>query len=98
MGISLWLVWKSEHPKNQKLKAQIIFAIQLFLNFWWSFLFFKFQSPSLAFIEIIVLLIFIIITIFSFSKISKPAAWLLVPYAAWVSFAAILNYTIMVLN
>ena len=98
MGISLWLIWKSNTPAPQKSNAIILFALQLFLNFWWSIIFFKFHSPALALADIILMLILILFTIISFSKISKPAAWLLVPYIAWVSFATILNYTIWMLN
>ena len=98
MGISLWLIWKSAVPAQQKNKAIILFSLQLFLNFWWSIIFFRFHSPALALVEIIVLLILILLTIISFSKLSKPAAWLLIPYIAWVAFATILNYSIWDLN
>ena len=98
MGISLWLIWKSAAPVAQKSNAIILFSLQLFLNFWWSIIFFKFHSPAFALVDIILLLILILFTIISFSKLSKPAAWLLVPYIAWVSFATILNYSIWVLN
>ena len=98
MGISLWLIWKSNIPAPQKNNLIILFALQLFLNFWWSIIFFKFHSPALAFIDIILMLILILLTIINFSKFSKPAAWLLVPYIAWVSFATILNFTIWILN
>jgi translocator protein len=98
MGISLWIIWKSNAPEGQKMEACFIFALQLFLNFWWTILFFKFHSPIAAFIEIILMIVLIFVTIFKFSEISKTAAWLLVPYFLWVSFAAILNYNIWKLN
>ena len=98
MGISLWLIWKSAAPVPQKSNAIILFSLQLFLNFWWSIIFFKFHSPAVALVNIILMLILILLTIISFSKISTPAAWLLVPYIAWVSFAIILNYSIWDLN
>ncbi len=98
MGISLWLVWKSNAPEPQKKQAMWLFAFQLFLNFWWSMIFFKFHAIGLAFAEIIMMWVLILFTIIYFSKISKPAAWLLVPYIAWVSFASILNYAIWMLN
>ena len=98
MGISLWFIWKSAAPAPQKSNAIILFSLQLFLNFWWSIIFFKLHSPAFALVDIILLLLLILFTIISFSKLSKPAAWLLVPYLAWVSFASILNYTIWVLN
>lgn len=98
MAISLWIVWKSDALEDQKTEACLIFAAQLFLNFWWTILFFKFHSPVTAFVEIIIMLFFIFLTIFRFSEISKTAAWLLIPYISWVSFAAILNYTLWKLN
>lgn len=98
MGISLFLVWKSEAYKSYKKNAVILFCIQLVLNFFWSFIFFNQHQIGLALAEIIVLWFFILLTIFSFSKVDKIAAWLLVPYISWVSFAAILNYTIWQLN
>ena len=98
MGIAFWLIWKNETPKVNKRSAYFVFALQLFLNFWWSIIFFSFQSPFFALIEILLLLLAIILTIIQFSKISKTAAWLLVPYLLWVSFASFLNYTIWSLN
>jgi len=98
MAISLWLIWKNATPEPQKFYACSIFAFQLFLNFWWTILFFKMQSPLCAFVEILVMICLIVITIIKFSDISKTAAWLLVPYISWVCFATILNYKLWVLN
>lgn len=96
MGISLFLVWRSS--ASQKRVAIILFTVQLVLNFFWSFIFFKHHQIGLAFAEILVLWLMILLTIFSFARINKLAAWLLVPYISWVSFAAILNFTIWQLN
>ncbi len=98
MGIAIWLIWKNETPEANKRSAYFAFALQLFLNFWWSIIFFKLQSPFFALIEILLMLLAILLTIFHFSKISKTAGWLLVPYVLWVSFASVLNYTIWSLN
>ncbi len=98
MGISLWLIWKNKAAEINKRNQYLLFALQLFLNFWWSIIFFKFHSPAFALLDIILMDVIIISTIVSFSKFSKPAAWLLVPYIAWVSFATILNFTIWNLN
>lgn len=98
MAISLWLVWKSNATEPMKFEAMLFFASQLFLNFWWTILFFKFHSPIWALLEIIIMIVLIIITIFRFSEISTTAAWLLVPYISWVCFAAILNYNLWKLN
>lgn len=97
MGISLFIIWRS--PMGQiRTNALIIFTIQILLNFLWSFLFFKFKMPGLALIEIIMIWISILVMIVIFSRISKPAAYLQVPYLLWVSFATILNAAIWHLN
>lgn len=98
MGISLFLVWKKGLKKKEVREALVIFDIQLILNFLWSIIFFRFQNPLLAFIEIIILWAVILLTISKFKKISKLAAYLLIPYILWVSFAAILNLSILILN
>lgn len=98
MGISLGIIWNNQSPETGKRNAYLLFALQLFLNFWWSFIFFKFHSPAFALLEIIIMVILIIMTIISFSKFSKLAAWLLVPYVAWVSFATLLTFSIWNLN
>ncbi len=98
MGIALYLVWRSGERKPLKKTAIWLFALQLLLNFSWSFIFFYKQEPGLAFAELLCLWLMILATIFVFAKISKLAAWLLVPYISWVSFASILNFTIWKLN
>ncbi|MFZ1368940.1 MAG: TspO/MBR family protein, partial [Ferruginibacter sp.] len=87
MGIAFFLVWKASADKNVKQTAMILFSIQLILNFFWSFIFFKLQQPGWAFAEIIFMWVMILLTILWFGKISATAAWLLVPYICWVSFA-----------
>jgi translocator protein len=98
MGIALFLVWKADTSNELKKIAILLFSIQLLLNFFWSFIFFYQQAPGWAVVEIIILWLFILFTIFAFAQVNKTAAWLLVPYISWVSFAAILNYTIWKLN
>jgi tryptophan-rich sensory protein len=98
MGIALYLIWTSPAAKEQKTKAVSFYAVQLVLNFFWSYIFFSLHEPGWALVEIGLLWIFILLTIFSFAAINKKAAWLLVPYISWVSFAAVLNYTIWTLN
>lgn len=98
MGISLYLIW-SKGLEDKKIKTAVfVFGIQLVLNIFWSFLFFGLQSPLYAFIEIVILWLAILLTIISFHKISKIAAYLLLPYILWVSFAAVLNFSILILN
>jgi tryptophan-rich sensory protein len=98
MGISLYLVWM-EGINDRKVRSGIlIFSFQLILNIVWSFLFFALQSPFYAFLEIMVLWFAILLTIYQFNKINRNASYLLVPYLFWVSFAAILNFSIWRLN
>lgn len=97
MGIAAWLVWKKFGFQEAK-PALTAFIAQLFLNGVWSQLFFGIQSPGWAFVEIFFLLAAILLTTYYFSKKVKLAAWLMVPYIFWVSFAAILNGTIWWIN
>lgn len=97
MGVALFLVWL--RPATlQRTIASIWFAVQLVLNFFWSFIFFDQHQIGWALVEIVLLWLAILCTIFAFARVSKPAAWLLVPYISWVSFATILNYSIFKLN
>lgn len=98
MGIALFLVWRSDAAAGIKKTAITLFAVQLVLNFFWSLIFFKLQQPGWAFAEIILMWLMILMTILWFGKISATAAWLLVPYICWVSFASVLNYSIWRLN
>jgi len=98
MGISLYLVWEEGLERKEVKVGIFVFGLQLALNILWSFLFFGLQSPFYAFMEIILLWLSIFLTIVLFGKISKTASLLLVPYLLWVSFAALLNYRIWVLN
>lgn len=95
MGISLYLVLTKKGKKEKALK---LFAFQLILNVLWSLIFFGLHSPTLALFEIVILWIAIFATIKAFLPISKNAAYLLYPYIVWVSFAMILNLSIVLLN
>ncbi len=97
MGISFYLILNQKENEFRK-KAIAIFLVQLFLNFCWSFLFFKFQLLGIALIEIILIWISIIIMIIVFYKINKTAALIQIPYLLWVSFASVLNGAIWWLN
>ena len=98
MGISSYLIWQEREESKLVFLVLVIFGIQLALNALWSFLFFGLQNPGLAFAEIIVLWIFILITILLFYKINHLASYLLIPYILWVSFAMVLNFYIWRLN
>ena len=98
MGIALFLVWKSTVRPEIKRNAIALFIVQLALNFCWSLIFFNRHELVLALIEIGILWLMILLTIFAFAKVNRIAAWLLVPYISWVSFALLLNYAIWKLN
>jgi tryptophan-rich sensory protein len=92
------LVWKRGLGQREVKIALGLFVLQLILNVFWSIIFFWLQNPGLAFVEIIILWLSILATMIVFSKISKPAAWLLIPYILWVSFASYLNHAVWQLN
>jgi tryptophan-rich sensory protein len=94
MGIALYLVLKKKNTK----RAKILFISQLILNTLWTIIFFGMHNPLLAFIEIIILWTAILLTIQEFRKKSLAAAYLLIPYLLWVSFASILTLAIYLLN
>ncbi len=98
MGVAAFLVWKKGLDRRDVKIALGIFFGQLVLNPLWFIIFFGLHSPGGALIEIVFLWLAILATIITFARISKPAAWLLVPYILWVSFAMYLNYAIWTLN
>ncbi len=98
MGIAAFLIWRMGWERKEVKAALGVFGIQLFLNAIWSIIFFGLHSPGWALVVIVLLWLAIVWTIAVFYKISKPAAYLLVPYILWVSFASYLNYSILILN
>ncbi|MFH1541625.1 MAG: TspO/MBR family protein [bacterium] len=98
MAVAAYLVWQKGWGDKSVRTALFIFLIQLMLNSLWSILFFGLHQPIWAFIEIIFLWSAILLTILRFKKLSQPAAWLLIPYLLWVSFASLLNLFIVMLN
>lgn len=97
MGVSLYLVWIAKKNKN-RIRALKAFGIQLALNSSWSVIFFGLQMPWLAFGEIMFLWLMIGVTIYKQLSVSKLAAYLMLPYLVWVSFAGVLNFSIAWLN
>ena len=94
MAVAAWLVWRAGKAKT----ALSLFALQLTFNCVWSFLFFGARSPGLALIDNVFMWLAILATIIAFQRKSSAAALLMVPYLAWVSFAAALNAAIWSLN
>jgi benzodiazapine receptor len=98
MAIAAYRIWMKGKSGEDVSKALILYGIQLFLNFLWSIIFFRYRLYAIAFLELLVLLVFILLTTFEFYRIDKTAGYLMIPYIAWVSFAGVLNYTIWMLN
>ena len=98
MGIAAFLVWQKGWESGAVKTALLLFAIQMILNAMWSVLFFGMRSPGLAFIEIVLLWFSIGATLVLFWRVAPVAGILLIPYEAWVTFAAVLNGAIWILN
>ena len=98
MGVSLWLIIKDRFDDDEVKDGAICFAAQLALNFLWSIAFFGLKSPLMGLMVIIILLGLIGLTIQRFRRISKPAAYLLIPYFCWTCCATVLNTAIILLN
>lgn len=97
MALSVWLVWRNA-GWNIPRTAFMLFFIQLGFNLAWSGLFFGLHCPGLAFIDILALLAAVVATAIAFRTFSEVAFWLMIPYAAWVCFASLLNLEIWRLN
>ncbi len=96
IGVALYLVWVA--PAKDKQGAIGLFGLQLVLNALWPVLFFGLRSPGLGAIGIMGLWIAVFFTIRRFYRINILAGWVLVPYMLWISFAAVLNLSIFLLN
>ena len=98
MGISSYLVLTSGQGKNKIKDALFTYGLQLIFNFFWSIWFFNLEWYLFAFVWLLILWVLIFNTIVSFYEISKTAAYLLIPYLLWVTFAGYLNFSIYLLN
>jgi len=98
MGASAYLIWKKRKESSEAVKGLIVFAVQLVLNAMWSVVFFGYKDIFFALLIIIFLWALIMACIIQFNKLSRNAMLLLVPYIVWVSFAALLNAAIWLLN
>ncbi|MET0280595.1 MAG: TspO/MBR family protein [Steroidobacteraceae bacterium] len=90
MAISAWLVWRRCGFRHART-ALWLFIVQLAVNALWSWLFFGWHLGAMAFFEVLVLWALIVATVIAFWRLHRPAAALLLPYLAWVSFAAALT-------
>lgn len=98
MGIAIYLVLQKHWYRKEVKLAVYIFSVQLLLNALWSPVFFGAQKLGLALVIIALMWVSIVATIIAFYKVRKGAAYLLIPYLAWVSFATYLNFALWRLN
>ena len=94
MGVSLFLVWRKGTDRRDVRVAIGAFGAQMALNVAWTPVFFGLQRPGLGLVVILLLWVGIAATILLFDRVDRRASVLLSPYLAWVSFAAVLNYSI----
>ncbi|MEX2524495.1 MAG: TspO/MBR family protein [Gammaproteobacteria bacterium] len=97
MAVSAWLVWRKHGFQNART-ALIFFMIQLAVNALWTWLFFVWRMGGVAFAEILLLWVLIAVTMAAFRRLHTPAAILLLPYLAWVTYAAALTFSVWILN
>jgi benzodiazapine receptor len=97
MAVAAWLVWRQAGFSPARLPLTL-FVIQLALNVVWSGIFFRLRLPGAAFLEVVLLWLFILLTATAFWPVSRTASWLLVPYLTWVAYAAALNAAIWRMN
>ncbi|MBU6426679.1 tryptophan-rich sensory protein [Patescibacteria group bacterium] len=95
-----WNKWSDRFWNGDWQKANIIavFAVQLALNVFWSIIFFGYHQTGLAFFWLLALWVSIVYVMVNFRRVSRAAAWLLLPYLLWVSFAGVLNYSLWQMN
>ncbi len=98
MAVAVWLVAREGFERADVRRALVVYAVQLVLNLGWTATFFAAERPGWAIVEIAALFVLVVVTILCFRPISSTAAWLLVPYSAWVAYAASLTIGIAALN
>jgi len=97
MAIAAWLVWR-RGSEGDVIPAMTAYFGQLVLNVIWPLVFFGLEAPGWAVLDILILWAAIIVAMAQFGRVSRLAAWLLVPYLVWVTFASALNITIWRIN
>ena len=95
MTIAIWNAW---HKNTKNINLVYIYFIHLFFNTTWSIIFFGLQSVSLAILNLIVLILFIVLLMFNYRKVSIISFYLMIPYLFWCCFALILNISIFIKN
>lgn len=97
-AVSAATAWRFARTGRRRALVVGLFAINAVFNVLWTVLFFKLHRPDWALIEVVFLWASIVVLIVALRPISRPAAWMLAPYLAWVTFAGILTWRISVLN
>jgi benzodiazapine receptor len=97
MAVAAWLAWKTR-VSSCRSGGLRMWAVQLGINFLWSFVFFRMHAKGFAVLDLVILIVAIVFTMRPFFTIKPLAAWLLAPYLAWSCFALYLNVGIVVLN
>lgn len=92
------LAWRAASDDAARTRILTLFAVNGFLNVLWSLLFFRLQRPDWALAEVALLWLSIVVLIVVLRSYSRTTTWLLLPYLAWVSFAAVLNAAVLRLN
>ena len=95
MTFAIWFFW---HSKNRDFKTVYIYLIHIFFNTTWSVVFFGFHNISLALINLIILIFFIIILILRFKSVNNVSSYLMIPYLLWTCYALFLNINLLILN
>lgn len=98
IAVSGWLVWRARGAAGRRRLGLVIFFVQLVLNALWSWIFFGLHALGWALVEIVVLNLTIVALVVVFRRLSRTAAWMLVPYWLWVSFASYLTWGYWRLN
>ena len=98
MGISAARIYLASASEDEKRSALTVYGISLLFNLGWSIFFFNLRAFLFSFFWILALLFLILKTILSYFSIDRPAAYLQIPYALWVAFAAYLNFGVYFLN
>ena len=98
MGIAAWLVWRARPAMSEdrasRRRGLALFVGQLVLNALWTWLFFAWRQGAVAFVEIVLLWLAVVVTTWHFGRVRRLAAWCLVPYLGWISFATALTWAV----
>ena len=92
------IAWRRATTTSQRESILVLFAANAFLNVLWSLLFFRLHRPDWSLAEVGFLWLSILALMVVLGRFSRPSAWLLAPYLAWVSFASVLNLSVVRLN